>query len=166
MKKNNQFAWRNMTMKTSISCIGLSLIAVFLPASIMAANLQDLNVAALPGDRVELKLTFDEPVLAPRGYTIEQPARIALDLPGVSNKLGLKNRELGVGNARSVTIVEAKDRTRLIINLTNLAAYQTRVEGNDLFVVVGGTAQAQPVASSQPVLLPAEIGRASCRERV
>lgn len=156
MKKNNQFAWRNMTMKTSISCIGLSLIAVFLPASIMAANLQDLNVAALPGDRVELKLTFDEPVLAPRGYTIEQPARIALDLPGVSNKLGLKNRELGVGNARSVTIVEAKDRTRLIINLTNLAAYQTRVEGNDLFVVVGGTAQAQPVASSQPVLLPAE----------
>jgi type IV pilus assembly protein PilQ len=156
MKKNNQFAWRNMTMKTSISCIGLSLIAVFLPASIMAANLQDLNVAALPGDRVELKLTFDEPVLAPRGYTIEQPARIALDLPGVSNKLGLKNRELGVGNARSVTIVEAKDRTRLIINLTNLAAYQTRVEGNDLFVVVGGTAQAQPVASSQPVLLPTE----------
>ena len=143
-------------MKTSISCIGLSLIAVFLPASIMAANLQDLNVAALPGDRVELKLTFDEPVLAPRGYTIEQPARIALDLPGVSNKLGLKNRELGVGNARSVTIVEAKDRTRLIINLTNLAAYQTRVEGNDLFVVVGGTAQAQPIASSQPVLLPTE----------
>jgi type IV pilus assembly protein PilQ len=123
----------------------------------MAANLQDLNVAALPGDRVELKLTFDEPVLAPRGYTIEQPARIALDLPGVSNKLGLKNRELGVGNARSVTIVEAKDRTRLIINLTNLAAYQTRVEGNDLFVVVGGTVQAQPVASSQPVLLPAEV---------
>ncbi len=143
-------------MKTSISCIGLSLIAVFLPASIMAANLQDLNVAALPGDRVELKLTFDEPVLAPRGYTIEQPARIALDLPGVSNKLGLKNRELGVGNARSVTIVEAKDRTRLIINLTNLAAYQARVEGNDLFVVVGGTAQAQPVASSQPVLLTTE----------
>ena len=143
-------------MKTSISCIGLSLIAVFLPASIMAANLQDLNVAALPGDRVELRLTFDEPVLAPRGYTIEQPARIALDLPGVSNKLGLKNRELGVGNARSVTIVEAKDRTRLIINLTNLAAYQTRVEGNDLYVVVGGAALAQPVTSSQPVLLPAE----------
>ena len=156
MKKNNQSVWRNITMKTSISCIGLSLIAVFLPASIMAANLQDLNVAALPGDRVELKLTFDEPVLAPRGYTIEQPARIALDLPGVSNKLGLKNRELGVGNARSVTIVEAKDRTRLIINLTNLAAYQARVEGNDLFVVVGGTALAQPVASSQPVLLPTE----------
>lgn len=64
----------------------------------------------LPGDRVELKLQFDSPVVAPRGYTIEQPARIALDLPGVTNKLGVKNRELGVGNARSVTIVETKDR--------------------------------------------------------
>lgn len=160
MKKNNQFAWRNMTMKNSISCIGLSLIAVFLPASIMAANLQDLNVAALPGDRVELKLTFDEPVLAPRGYTIEQPARIALDLPGVSNKLGIKNRELGVGNARSVTVVEAKDRTRLIINLTNLSPYQTRVEGNQLYVVVGGSVANQPAPvvatqAAQPVALAA-----------
>lgn len=145
-------------MKNSILCIGLSLIAVFLPTSLMAANLKDLNVAALPGDRVELKLTFDEPVLVPRGYTIEQPARIALDLPGVSNKLGVKNRELGVGNARSVTVVEAKDRTRLIINLTNLSPYQTRVEGNELYVVVGGSVASQPAPvvttqATQPLAL-------------
>jgi len=108
-------------MSNQFSICGLTLIAVIFTGSSFAANLQTLDVAALPGDRVELKLTFDEPVLAPRGYTIEQPARIALDLPGVSNKLGAKNRELGVGNARSVTVVEAKDRTRLIVNLTTLA---------------------------------------------
>lgn len=156
MKKNNQSARRDMIMKDSISCIGLSLVAVFLSTSILAANLQSLDVAALPGDRVELKMTFDEPVLAPRGYTIEQPARIALDLPGVSNKLGSKNRELGVGNARSVTVVEAKDRTRLIINLTNLAPYQTRVDGNNLFVTVGeGAVSAAPAV--QPVVMPPVI---------
>ena len=153
MKKNNQSARRNMTMKNSISSIGLSLLAVLLSPSLLAANLQALDVAALPGDRVELKLSFDEPVLAPRGYTIEQPARIALDLPGVSNKLGAKNRELGVGNARSVTVVEAKDRTRLIINLTNLVPYQTRADGNNLYVTVGeGGAVLAPVVSSQPVV--------------
>lgn len=152
MKKNNQSARRNTTMKNSISSIGLSLLAVLLSPSLLAANLQALDVAALPGDRVELKLAFDEPVLAPRGYTIEQPARIALDLPGVSNKLGAKNRELGVGNARSVTVVEAKDRTRLIINLTDLVPYQTRAEGNNLYVTVGeGGAVLAPVVSSQPV---------------
>ncbi|QLC73495.1 type IV pilus secretin PilQ [Pseudomonas sp. LPB0260] len=143
-------------MNSSLSRIGISLSAMLLSPALLAADLQALDVAALPGDRVELKLTFDEPVLAPRGYTIEQPARIALDLPGVSNKLGAKNRELGVGNARSVTVVEAKDRTRLIINLTNLAPYSTRVEGSNLYVLVGegagrGSVAAQSMTSAAPV---------------
>lgn len=152
MKKNNQSAQRNLRMNSPFSHLGISLLALLLSPALLAANLQALDVSALPGDRVELKLAFDEPVLAPRGYTIEQPARIALDFPGVSNKLGAKNRELGVGNARSVTVVEAKDRTRLIINLTNLAPYNTRVDGNNLYVVVGegasSAAAVHPVATA------------------
>jgi type IV pilus assembly protein PilQ len=156
MKKNNRSAQWNMIMNISPSFLGLPLLAALLSPSLMAADLQALDVAALPGDRVELKLTFDEPVLAPRGYTIEQPARIALDLPGVSNKLGVKTRELGVGNARSVTVVEAKDRTRLIINLTNLSPYNTRAEGNNLFVVVGEGGGAVS-SSAQPVAVAAAV---------
>lgn len=153
MKKNNRSAQRNLRMNSSSSRLGISLLAGLLSPALLAANLQALDVAALPGDRVELKLSFDEPVLAPRGYTIEQPARIALDLPGVSSQLGAKNRDLGVGNARSVTVVEAKDRTRLIINLTNLAPYSTRVEGNNLYVLVGegaskNTPALQPVTAA------------------
>ncbi|MGF6694807.1 type IV pilus assembly protein PilQ [Metapseudomonas resinovorans] len=144
MKNNYRSAQRNQMMKSSLSRLGITLLAALLSPALLAANLQALDVAALPGDRVELKLAFDEPVVAPRGYTIEQPARIALDLPGVSNKLGSKNRELGVGNARSVTVVEAKDRTRLIINLTTLVPYSTRVEGRNLYVLVGDSASAAP----------------------
>ncbi|PAU53016.1 type IV pilus secretin PilQ [Pseudomonas indica] len=139
-------------MNSSLSFLGISLMAALMSPALLAADLKALDVAALPGDKVELKLVFDEPVQAPRGYTIEQPARIALDLPGVSNKLGAKNKEIGVGNARSVTVVEAKDRTRLIINLTTLAPYSTRVEGNNLFVVVGEsvvpTTAARPAVSA------------------
>ncbi|MDX1366919.1 AMIN domain-containing protein [Pseudomonas sp.] len=142
-------------MNSSLSHLGISLLALLLSPALLAADLQALDVSALPGDRVELKLTFDEPVLAPRGYTIEQPARIALDFPGVSSQLGAKNRELGVGNARSVTVVEAKDRTRLIINLTSLAPYNTRVDGNNLYVVIGegasSSASARPVAAAAAV---------------
>ncbi|WPP45186.1 type IV pilus secretin PilQ [Pseudomonas sp. AN-1] len=145
-------------MNTCISRFSLSLLAALLSPVALAANLQGLDVAALPGDRVELKLAFDEPVAAPRGYTIDQPARIALDLPGVSNRLGSRNRELGVGNARSLTVVEAKDRTRLIINLNSQAPYSTRVEGNNLFVVVGGSSaaaagsvSAAPAAAVRPL---------------
>lgn len=158
MKNNFQSAQRKYLMNNSFSRFGLSVAAFLMSPALFAASLNGLDVAALPGDRVELKLTFDEPIPAPRGYTIEQPARIALDLPGVSNRLGSKNREIGMGNARSLTVVEAKDRTRLIVNLTNLAPYTTRVDGNTLFVVVGdGPVSSSPSVSSVPVASPAPV---------
>lgn len=150
MKNNYGHAGWSKLMKFNKLRYSVSLALIVLSPVSLAASLQALDVAALPGDKIELKLGFDESVAAPRGYTIEQPARIALDLPGVSNKLGVKNKELGVGNARSVTVVEAKDRTRLIVNLSTLAPYSTRVEGNNVFVVVGGAAaqSAGPTAAS------------------
>lgn len=145
-------------MNRIFSTLGFSLWMALLSPMVQAANLTALDVAALPGDRVELKLAFDGPPPAPHGYTTDQPARIALDLPGVSSQLASKTRDLGGGNARSATVVEAKDRTRLIINLTQLTPYSTRVEGNTLFVVVGQAAAAQKprpaaprVASAMPV---------------
>jgi len=124
-------------MNRIFSTFGISLWIALLSPMVLAANLKALDVAALPGDRVELKLSFDGPPPTPHGYTTESPARIALDLPGVVSQLKSKNRDLGGGNARSATVVEAKDRTRLIINLTQLTPYSARVEGNTLFVVVG-----------------------------
>lgn len=161
MDNKLQSARRIQTMNRTLSRLSISLLAAVFAPTLLAANLQSVDVAALPGDRVELKLGFDEPIAAPRGYTIEQPARIALDLPGVQNKLGSKNRELGVGNARSLTVVEAKDRTRLIVNLTNLSPYTTRTEGSNLFIVVGGTAGASStvasaVTVSAPISKPAQ----------
>jgi len=157
MKKNSRPALRNPSMKSSLSRLGISVLAALLSPALSAADLEALDVAALPGDRVELKLSFDEPVSAPRGYTIEQPARIALDLPGVVNKLGTKHRDLGLGNTRSVTLVEANGRTRVIVNLTSLAPYSTRAEGNNLYVVVGesATAQRQTATAPQPLAVAA-----------
>ncbi|MCF7201492.1 type IV pilus secretin PilQ [Pseudomonas oligotrophica] len=156
-------------MTSTFSRVGVAMLALLAAPALLAANLNKLDVASLPGDRVELKLAFDEPVSKPRGYTLEQPARIALDLPGVSNKLGVKNRELGLGNARSVTVVEAQGRTRLIVNLTSLVPYATRVEGNQLFVVLGesdtaaapAAAPATAVAVAKPApSAPKIVGKA------
>jgi type IV pilus assembly protein PilQ len=154
MKNNYRSVPRNLTMKSALSRISISLLLASMSQALLAANLQALDVAALPGEKVELKLTFDEPVAVPKGYTIEQPARIALDLPGVTSKLGAKNRELGVGNARSVTVVEAGDRTRLIVNLTSLAPYNARVEGNNLFVVIGEGAASSSSLRTSAVAAP------------
>lgn len=145
---------RNLRMNSSLVRALLTLTTTLTSTVLLAANLQSIDVGALPGDSVELKLQFDEPVAVPRGYTIEQPARIALDLPGVVNATGAKNREIAVGAAKSVTIVEAKDRTRLIINMSALEPYSTRTEGNTVFVVVGdagsGSSAAPVVAATKP----------------
>ncbi|PKM29403.1 MAG: type IV pilus secretin PilQ [Gammaproteobacteria bacterium HGW-Gammaproteobacteria-11] len=135
-----------LTRKFSLAAV----LALLSPLA-LAANLQNLDVASLPGERVELKLSFDEPVVStPKGYTIDQPARIAIDLPGVKNQLGQRNRELGLGNARSLTVVEANDRTRLIINLTDLVPYATRVDGNDLYIMVGAASAPGYTAADTP----------------
>ncbi|KJH88121.1 fimbrial protein [Pseudomonas fluorescens] len=135
-------------MNRIFSALGISLWTALLSPMVLGASLKTLDVAALPGDRVELKLSFDGPPPTPRGYTTEQPARIALDLPGVTNQLARKSHDLGGGNARSATVVEAGDRTRLIIGLTQLAPYDTRIEGTNLFVIVGkgATARSTPLA--------------------
>ncbi|UUT13181.1 type IV pilus secretin PilQ [Pseudomonas zeae] len=134
-------------MNRIFSTLGFSLWIALMSPMVLAANLRTLDVAALPGDRVELKLSFDGPPPQPKVYTTESPARIALDLPGVASQLASKNLDLGSGNARTATVVEAKERTRLIVSLTQLAPYTTRVEGNNLFVVVG---QGAPAAASRP----------------
>lgn len=147
-------------MNRIFSTLGFSLWIALLSPMVQAASLKTLDVAALPGDRIELKLSFDSPPPQPKGYTTESPARIALDLPGVASQLTSKTRDLGSGNARTATVVEANDRTRLIINLTQLTPYTSRIEGNNLFVVVGqGTKPAAPrpaAVAPRPVAAPAK----------
>lgn len=165
MKIDYWKARRNCKMKIKLSRIGMAFLAVILSPALFAVNLQTLDVAALPGGQIELKLAFDEPVNAPNGYTIEQPARIALDLPGVKNKLGIKSRELGNGNVRSLSIVETPDLVRLIINMTSSSPYNTRVDGKNLYIIVGEGAQLRPRKPTPTVSAPAPVAKAKMVEQ-
>ena len=121
-----------------IKTLGVSLF--FLVGFVMnatAARMSDIEFSALPGDKTEIRMMFDGRPPAPTGYTIEQPARIALDLDNVTSGLASKYHSLGTGNARSVTVIEAGDRTRVIVALGELVAYSTRIEGRSLYVLVG-----------------------------
>ncbi|MCX4026469.1 type IV pilus secretin PilQ [Endozoicomonas sp. SM1973] len=138
-----------------IKSAGISLLAaVFSIDSLqaLAATIKDLEVASLPGEKVELKLEFDGDVPKPRGYTIEKPARISIDLPGTNSALPNKYNEIGFGSAKSLTILEAKDRTRLIVNLAKPSKYTTRIEGNSLYILIGSdvSGAVATAASQQP----------------
>ena len=111
--------WGNI-MKGSLLQIVASVVCLFVGTFVQAAKLESVDFSSLPGDKVELRFGFDTAPPQPKGYNIEKPARIALDLEGVTSALKSKYHELGLGNARNLTVIEAKDRTRLIINLTHL----------------------------------------------
>jgi type IV pilus assembly protein PilQ len=129
-----------------------SLMAVAVLAAaqpLWAANIESVEFSSLPGDKTEIRLHFDGVPPEPTGYTIEQPARIVLDMPGVASVLEEKHHNLGIGNARRVSIVSTKDRTRAIVNLTELVNYETDIEGNTLYLMVGGgSAQGVPTAQA------------------
>lgn len=155
MKKNTPIEQRKTVMNVSLIRLSIALLGMAIPSMLYAANLKDMDIVSLPGERVELKLVFDEPVAAPNGYTIDQPARIALDLPGVTSQLGEKRRAVGIGNVRNLTVVESKNVTRLVVGLNTLVPYTTRAEGNNIFIVLGdkasvATTATAPVVSTKP----------------
>jgi type IV pilus assembly protein PilQ len=121
---------------------------ILIPAMAFAANLKNIEFSALPSDKTEIRLTFDGTPPKADGYTIEQPARIAIDLPGVKNKLTEKSYSLGYGNARNMTVVEAQGRTRLIVSLGKLVPHTMRTEGNTIYLLVGDTNSNTATSSS------------------
>lgn len=128
----------------------LAVLMVFTGTSAWAVNIDSVEFSKMPGDKTEIRLHFDGPPPVPTGYTIEQPARIVLDMPGVNSILEEKHHNLGIGNARRVSIISTKDRTRAIVNLTELVSYETEVDGNTLYVLVGA-GQPQGVPTSQQI---------------
>ncbi|MGJ7558471.1 type IV pilus secretin PilQ [Variovorax sp. RB3P1] len=82
-----------------------------------------------------LRIDFSEPLAAvPAGFAIQSPARIALDFPGMGSSMGRAAVELNQGNLRSVNVVQAGERTRLVMNLKQPTAYKAEVRGKSLLV--------------------------------
>ncbi len=138
MKKNTSIQQqRKIAMSVPYIRFSVAMLSMSITPMLLAANLKDLDVISLPGEKVELKLTFDEHVSAPKGYTIDQPARIALDLPNVTSLLNQKRRTIGIGNVRNLAVVQAKNVTRLVVDLNTLVPYATRAEGNNIYITLG-----------------------------
>jgi len=129
-----------MTLKYRLAMV---VQVVLLVCSGLAANaqegnrLQDIQVQSLPGQRIELKLIMSEAAPEPMAFTIDDPARIALDLPGITLGLSSRRRDVNMGPLDTILTAEANGRTRVVLNLDSMVAYETRVSGNTLIVTLG-----------------------------
>jgi type IV pilus assembly protein PilQ len=111
-----------------------------------ATRLEKVEVQPQPGEQLEVRLVLDGPAPQPMTFTIDNPARLAVDLPGTA--LGLDSRRIDVnaGGVDTIVAAEASGRTRVVFNLDQMQAYQTRVSGNTVYVTLGGGAAPVAVA--------------------
>ncbi len=100
-------------------------------------RLEAIDVQPLPGQQVELRLRLSGAAPEPMTFTIDDPARISLDLPNTSLALDSRRQDANVGPLTTVLAAEANGRTRVVMNLSSMVPYQTRVEGNSVIVLIG-----------------------------
>ncbi|MDP2818236.1 MAG: type IV pilus secretin PilQ [Polaromonas sp.] len=134
--------------------IGVALLTASLPAALWAQkpNAIESVTGSVQGGTEVIRIDLTEALTAvPTGFTIQSPARIALDFPGISNSMGRSAVELNLGNLRSANVVQAGERTRVVLNLKASTAYSTQIQGKSLLIILAPVALAAPSAVAAPV---------------
>ena len=158
MMLNNK---RSVTRSFLLQLTALAQVAFLMIAGTSASaqegnRLQDIQVQSLPGQRVELKLIMSGTAPEPLAFTIDDPARIALDLPDTTLGLTSRRRDVNLGPLDTVLTAEANGRTRVVLNLGTMVAYETKASGNTVTITLGdgdnydaGTTQFASTVTSQ-----------------
>tara|TARA_B100000989_G_scaffold294172_1_gene272744 strand:+ start:1613 stop:3778 length:2166 start_codon:yes stop_codon:yes gene_type:complete len=139
MHKSNTSGWgiaknKNQLLKGMLAmACWFSMSAI----SVQAAVLENIQFSGLPGNKVQLELSLDSAPGQLKSFSTDNPARIAIDLLGVTNGAGKTTIPINIGKAVSVRALEAGGRTRVVLNLSDAAPYATKVEGKSVFVTLG-----------------------------
>jgi type IV pilus assembly protein PilQ len=141
-----------MTMKPwRVALAGLTLTLVS-PLTWAAAAIQAITSTQQAGSDV-VRIEMSEPLASlPAGFVIQVPPRIAIDLPGVTSAMSRNSVEVNQGNVRSVNVVQAGERTRLVLNLRQSTTYRAQLQGNTLMLILdsGSNPPQAAVAAATP----------------
>ncbi len=117
----------------------------------LANELSDIQVEMLDNNRIELRLVTTDTAPEPLSFTIDNPSRISLDLQDTTLALPSRRKDVNMGVLDTVLAAEAGGRTRVVLNLSEMVPYQTRVDGNAVVVTLGGA----PMPTSSVASFPA-----------
>ncbi len=134
--------------------VGALLMAVSLSASAQAPTTNTIQsvTGSVQGGSEIIRIDLAEPLTAvPTGFSIQTPARIALDFPGIGNAMGRTAVDINLGNLRSANVVQAGERTRVVLNLKAATAYKAEIQGKSLFITLDPVTVAAPTAIAPPV---------------
>ncbi|MGF1642419.1 MAG: AMIN domain-containing protein [Thiotrichales bacterium] len=143
------------------ACLVLAMLTGALPTPGQADpsnTLLSIKPDRQSADRLRLVLEFSEAAPAPLSFSIANPARLALDFPNTRHTLNAATQEINLGVLQSVSAAQAKDRTRVVVNLSEMVPYQAETQGNKVFLTLSSAAgrEAPPAASTTAAATPAE----------
>ncbi|MET0498269.1 MAG: type IV pilus secretin PilQ [Steroidobacteraceae bacterium] len=134
------------------ACALLFLGALGAQAIAQAANrLEDIQASVTAGNKVELTLRLSDAAPQPLTFTVDNPARIALDLPDTAVAMSSRRVDVKQGVLDTVNVAEANGRTRVVLNVDSLVPYDTRIQGNTIVVTLGGSSVSRTGPSSTAV---------------
>jgi type IV pilus assembly protein PilQ len=143
---------KNSKMAQWLRTAGLGLLAFGALAAAHAQNAIEAVTSSTQSGAEVIRIDLAQPLTAvPAGFAVQTPARIALDFPGVTNAIGRSAIEVNQGNLRSVNVVQAGERSRVVLNLKQATAYRAEIQGKSLLVVlepVAGAALASSAATA------------------
>jgi type IV pilus assembly protein PilQ len=123
--------------------LALLLACASVTAHAQANSIEGIDVSPSTGGTVVVKVTLKQPLVSPpAAFSVTNPPRIALDFLNTANALGRNLQEVGEGDLRSINVVQAGDRTRLVLNLARASGYDTRIDGRTLLITLQGAAAA------------------------
>jgi type IV pilus assembly protein PilQ len=135
--------WQQVFLATSLM---LAAFAVQAQVAIEAVS------GSIQGGVEVVKIDLTQPLAAvPAGFSIQSPARIALDFPGISNAMGRSTIEVNQGNLKSISVVQAGDRTRVVLNLKQATPYKSQLQGRSVLVVLDAVTTTTSTANAAPV---------------
>jgi len=145
-----QGAWVKASAR---AVVGAAMLAASLSTALWAQTpnaIQSVTGSVQGGTEV-IRIDLTEALTAlPTGFTIQTPARIALDFPGVSNSMGRSAVDLNLGNLRSANVVQAGERTRVVLNLKASTTYSAQIQGKSLLITLAPVAVAAPSVVAAP----------------
>ena len=146
MNEQNWCAVKHMCKKYLVS---MALLLLILPSQAQTAI--EAVSGSIQGGTEVIRIDLSQPLAAvPTGFSIQSPARIALDFPGISNGMGRSTIDINQGNLKSVSVVQAGDRTRVVLNLKQATTYKSQIQGKSLLVVLDAIVGAAPSAAVVP----------------
>jgi len=129
----------NFVMSILQGMLGLLLAGASVIVHAQANSIEAINVSPVAGGKTVIKVTLKEaPKSPPAGFTVNNPPRIAFDFPNTTSALGRSTQEISEGDLRSYNVVQAGDRTRLVLNLSRAAGYDMQVDGRALLITLQG----------------------------